>query len=489
MLGMTVCFSTLWRFPYQVANFGGAGFILVYLAMVVLFVFPALTAEWGLGRFTGRGLDGAYSKVKFPGGKLVALGLFGVVLAVGSYFAIWIGWILRYGISSLIDPVLVNPATNSNQYFDFQVASDPLLQLIFAGIVILLIAPTILGGTRRIESLSKKIVPIFYILTIGLTLLIVIQPGVLSGTINFLTTIDIGTQITPFTFIAALGQAFFSLCLGGTYMVLYASYMERKHTHDIPGNAVWTLVGNTIASLIAVVLVIGVVIMSGISSTDNLASFGPGLFFGVIPEAFQQISLTLGGTVSAILMAVFFIMFFFSAYLPLAAIITVTTTALERTFNIKRKIAFIIIAGSTLLLAIPSALSPLDGGFLYNLDIFVGAIGSVVGSVIAMIAFAWFVDKKVALEEINLGSRIKVGNFYHFTIKYLAPLFMIFVILYALADVVLTNVGLNALQETDYVLFESIINITPILATIFLVFVAILAIGQSVISKNRKTTS
>ncbi|KKK84324.1 hypothetical protein LCGC14_2784500, partial [marine sediment metagenome] len=95
MLGMTVCFSTLWRFPYQVANFGGAGYILVYILMISLFVFPALTAEWGLGRFTKRGPDGAYTQLKMPGGKLIAVILFGVVLAVGSYFVIWIGWILR----------------------------------------------------------------------------------------------------------------------------------------------------------------------------------------------------------------------------------------------------------------------------------------------------------------------------------------------------------------------------------------------------------
>ncbi|MFW9928827.1 MAG: sodium-dependent transporter [Candidatus Thorarchaeota archaeon] len=476
MLGMTVCFSTLWRFPYQVANFGGAAFVLIYIILAALFVYPALTAEWGLGRFTGKGLEEAYSKVKLPGGKYIAALLFGIVIMIGSYFVIWIGWILRYVFSSLTDSSLINPATNSNSYFDTNVAANAPIQLIFAVLVILLITPTLLGGTKIIEKISKAIVPLFYVLTVIITVLILSQPRVFSGTISFLTNIDIASQVNSFTFLAALGQAFFSLCLGGTYMVLYASYMERKPTHNIPGNAILTIIGNTLASLIAVFLVIGVVIMSGISTTNNLASFGPGLFFGVIPEAFQQISLTLGGPLASLLMTLFFVMFFFAAYLPMAAIITVTSTALERKYNIKRKFSFAIISIATLLLAIPSALSPLDGGFLYNLDIFVGAIGSVFGSIIAMIAFAWFVDKKTALQEINFGSRIKMGNLYYFTIKYLAPLFMSLVVLYALADVLINS---------QYVLYKSIITVTPILVIFFVCFIGVIGITQTLSNRTR----
>ena len=66
MLGMTVCFSTLWRFPYQVASFGGFAYIAFYLVMLIFFVYPALTAEWGLGRFTNSGPEKAYELLILP---------------------------------------------------------------------------------------------------------------------------------------------------------------------------------------------------------------------------------------------------------------------------------------------------------------------------------------------------------------------------------------------------------------------------------------
>ena len=202
MLGMTVCFSTLWRFPYQTVNFGGGGFILIYLIIASLFVYPALTAEWGLGRLTGRGPDGAFKNVNFPGSKAVSIFLLGVVFAIGSYFAIWIGWIVRYAFSSLTDGNLAKSSTDSGSYFDDNVADNPLQQLFFAALVILLVAPIVVGGQKRIQSISNKIVPIFYTTIIIMTIIILSQPGVFGSTITYLTTVNT-SDISSYTFITA----------------------------------------------------------------------------------------------------------------------------------------------------------------------------------------------------------------------------------------------------------------------------------------------
>ena len=136
-------------------------------------------------------------------------------------------------------------------------------------------------------------------------------------------------------------------------MVLYGSYMQRTHNHDIPVNAGITIIGNTLASLISIILVIGIVIVSSIGF-DNLASFGPGLFFGVIPEAFQALSSSVGVLPAQILLSVFFLMFFFAAYLPMVAIFEVTTVYLVDNLHFSRKKAFSLIAIASLLCAIPS---------------------------------------------------------------------------------------------------------------------------------------
>jgi NSS family neurotransmitter:Na+ symporter len=471
MLGMTVCFSTLWRFPYQVASFGGAAYIGIYLVLAALFVYPALTAEWGLGRLTGRGPDGAYTQVHFPGGKLVSVFLFLIVLVVGSYFVVWIGWILRYAFSALFDSQLTSPSTQSTAYFETAVAADLLSQFIFTSLVVLAIAIPLLNGTRRIEQISRFIVPIFYGSVTLMTVLVFLQPGVFINTLTYLTTINIAEQVTSYTFVAALGQAFFSLCLGGSYMVLYASYMQKKANHDIPVNAGLTLIGNTVASLISVFLVVGVISLAGIGM-DNAGAFGPGLFFGVIPEVFK----TLGTGISGMGMAAFFVMFFFAAYLPLTAIFEVTIVYLVDNTGISRRQAYLIIGLLTMILAIPSMLSPLDGGFLYNLDLFVGATGSVIGSIIAILAFGWFVPKKMALREVNTASKLKLGNKWHFWVKYVQPFFLVYVILYAFSDIIVGTFGLNAIPGEAYIFYSLITNLTPWIALVLTVFVFLLVL-------------
>lgn len=459
MLGMTVCFSTLWRFPYQTVNFGGGGFVLIYLIVATLFVYPALTAEWGLGRLTGRGPDGAFKNVKLPANKAVSVFLLGVVFAIGSYFAIWIGWIVRFAFSSLFDSSLSKSSTDSASYFDNEVAANPLSQLFFAGLVILFVAPIIVGGQKRIQSFSNKIVPIFYLTIVIMSTMLLVQPGVFSATLTYLTTVNTA-EITSYTFITALGQAFFSLCLGGTFMVLYGSYMDRKKSHNIPINAGYTVFGNTLASIISVVLIIGIVNFANIEG--DLTQFGPGLFFGLIPEAFQALNMNTNAI--RVGLAIFFVMFFFAAYLPMTAIIEVQTVALVDQFGWSRKRAYTLVGVATLLFAVPSAISPHSGGFLYNLDIFVGAMGLIIGSIIAIVAFTWYVPKETVLDEVNSESRFKLGKIWYAWTKYVTPSFMIMVVLYVLSDV-LSGVagGLYGVDDGDYLLYGDIVDITPII--------------------------
>jgi NSS family neurotransmitter:Na+ symporter len=337
--------------------------------------------------------------------------------------------------------------------------------------VLLLLSPTVLKGKNRIESISRIVVPIFFGFILFITSFIIIQPGIFSSIIDLLTKNSINTQVNSYTFIAALGQGFFSLCLGGTYMVLYASYMGKKENHDIPLNAGLTVIGNTFASLMSMILVFGIIVFSGI---NNFTSFGPGLFFSVIPEAFQQIGINI--VFRQILLMLFFTMFFLSAYLPMVAILEVLITFTVKKFNVSRKKAFILIAPTLLIAAIPSVLSPLEGGFLYNLDIFVGALGSVFGSIMALLAFGWFIRKKDVMEIVNenSSSKLKFGEKWYFLTKYVTPFAIIFVILYALSDVIVGYFALNTIPENNYIFYSFIVEIAPVIAISLLIFSVLL---------------
>ena len=81
MLGAMVGAGNIWRFPYIAGEQGGGAFILAYLALLLILAIPGLIAEVALGRYTGRGVIGAFRKVVSSRGLI---GLGGVVLLVNA---------------------------------------------------------------------------------------------------------------------------------------------------------------------------------------------------------------------------------------------------------------------------------------------------------------------------------------------------------------------------------------------------------------------
>ncbi len=91
MIGVAVGLGAVWRFPYMVGKFGGAAFVLFYMAIVFFVGIPALMAEWTLGRYTRRGTLGSYERGGFPGGKYVGAFLFFIVFWATGYYSNAVG--------------------------------------------------------------------------------------------------------------------------------------------------------------------------------------------------------------------------------------------------------------------------------------------------------------------------------------------------------------------------------------------------------------
>src|SRR5688572_24100655 len=99
MVGVAVGLGNVWRFPYMAGTFGGAAFVLVYLALVLLIGVPALMTEYALGRATRRGTVGAFAAGGFPFGRQVGWFFFCVVVAATGYYSAVIGWVLYYALA------------------------------------------------------------------------------------------------------------------------------------------------------------------------------------------------------------------------------------------------------------------------------------------------------------------------------------------------------------------------------------------------------
>ena len=161
MIGVAVGLGAVWRFPYMVGKFGGAAFVLFYMAIVFFVGIPALMAEWTLGRHTRRGTLGSYEKGGFPGGKYVGGFLFFIVFWATGYYSNAVGWVGFHALGELLNAfgVNLNAAAILPPQEGFNLTSF-LLQLMMTGFVIFTCGIVLVKGLRRgIEKASKWIVP------------------------------------------------------------------------------------------------------------------------------------------------------------------------------------------------------------------------------------------------------------------------------------------------------------------------------------------
>src|SRR5439155_20787492 len=156
------------------------------------------------------------------------------------------------------------------------------LQLLCTGAVILACAGVLLKGLRGgIERASKIIMPSLFVILILLTIRSLTLPGAMEGVRWYILKFQ-WSDLTPRVMVAALGHAIFSLSLGGTFMVVYGSYLKPNDSVAWP--AVWTVIGDTGSALVAGLAIIPAVFALGLEPTQ-----GPGLLFSTLPHVFASI--------------------------------------------------------------------------------------------------------------------------------------------------------------------------------------------------------
>ena len=389
MIGVAVGLGNVWRFPYMVGRYGGASFVLVYALAVVLLCIPALMAEWALGRQTRRGTLGAFERGGLPGGRGVGRFFFAVVAAATAYYTLAIGWVLYAAIGQGVralggdwsEATILPPETG----FDLRSMG---LQIATTAVVILACVAVLLKGLRGgIEKASRWIVPALFGTLLVLILRSLTLPGAGEGIAWYILKFDF-SALTPGAVFAALGQAFFSLSLGGTFMVVYGSYMDPEM--PLRPDALLTAMGDLGAGLLAGLAILPAVVALGLEPGT-----GPGLIFFTLPKMFAAIPF---GWFFGL---IFFLALFAAAFLSDVAAFEVLVAGLTDNTRLRRRQAVWTMAAVVLVLALPP---------MINLRIFVpwdltfGSGMQVLGSLAAVVTFAWFLRPEVATRELG-GAR------------------------------------------------------------------------------------
>jgi NSS family neurotransmitter:Na+ symporter len=395
MIGVAVGLGAVWRFPYMVGKFGGAAFVLFYLGIVLFVGIPALMAEWILGRYTQRGPLGAYELGGLPGGKFAGFFLFFIVFWATGYYSNALGWVGFHALGQLVDAFRghldVGAILPPQQGFD---QTSFLLQLAMTALVIFTCGIVLVKGLRKgIEKTSKWIVPTLFVILVVLIVRSVTLSGAKAGIQWFIGGFRF-QELKPSVMAAALGMAFFSMSLGGTFMVIYGSYCEQKAI--VSKNAVFTGIAASSAGLLA-----GFAIFPAVFAFGLEPSSGPGLIFSTLPRTFDLMP---AGWVFGLL---FFLGLFGAAYLSDVAAFEVLVGGLLDNTRLSRKKAVFVVCAIVYILAIPP---------MINMKIFVpwdltfGSGMQALGSLLAVVTAAWFIKRYEFLNELH----IRKNFFQHF---------------------------------------------------------------------------
>jgi NSS family neurotransmitter:Na+ symporter len=412
MIGVAVGLGNVWRFPYMMGQYGGSAFLVVYIVFVLIFAIPAVTAEWSLGRYARHGPIGAMQRAFGPFGRWIGYLLVLTVFIANSYYVVIVGNVAFstfFAISSGFSVATI-PAYEAGLGNGVLQASVSLLVIVAALLVIHR------GIGKGVESISKLFVPLFGVIIITLIFMALRLPGATAALLEFLRP-DF-SQLTPTSLFAALGQAFFSLSLGGTFYLVYGSYL--RDDANIPRTALVTGLGDASAALLAALFIVPAVLALGLSMKS-----GPMLLFETLPRMFSEIPA--GRVVGAAFLTGLLMM----AFLSTVAAFQVISAALTDSFRISLRKAALIVGGGEALLMLPSALNP---EIIGTLDLIFGSGMQMLGSALTIIALFWGCDKAVAASQMFGGRTDGIRKLYLAWLKWIVPAALGVVLVFYIAD-------------------------------------------------------
>ena len=426
--GSAVGLGNLWRFPYLAAQYGGGIFILVYLILAVTFGFSLLTTEIAIGRKTGKSSIVAYSQLHKKFGFLGYLaGL--VPLIILPYYCVIGGWVLKYAIIFITGN---GKASAADAYFSNYIGQE-WAPLIFFFIFLAVTMLVVLGGVQNgIERVSKFLMPVLLVITIGIAIYVMTIPGSGEGLKYYL--LPDFSKFSIKTVCAAMGQLFFSMSIAMGIMVSYGSYVRKEVNLSKSVNQIEIF--DTVVALLAGLMIIPAVYV--FSGEEGLKSGGAGLMFMTLPKVFKEMPM---GTVIG---AAFFILVLLAAITSSISVMEATTSMVMDKWKLSRTKACIIIFVISIILGIPSSLGNgiwskitiLKMDFLTFFDYVSNSILMPIVALATCILVGWVIGTKSIEEEITLnGEKFGRRGLYRVMIRYVSPIcLLIILVFYTLAQ-------------------------------------------------------
>ena len=417
-LGAAVGTGNIWRFPKEVASNGGGSFMIPYVLFLFGWSIPILLTEFSIGKKTRLGTMGSFAA--FLGKKKAWMGgwLAWVTVAIGFYYAVVMGWTIRYAYGAVTGTIL---SGESQAVWDSFISS-PWLVVFFQVLAIGISALVVLKGLEKgVEKVNLFLIPALFILLVFNTIWALTLPGALKG-VAYLFTPHSETFFSAKTWVSALAQSAWSCSAGMGMGITFGAYTKRKG--DTSLNSFLTGLGNTTVSLVAGIMIFSTVFALSpnmMEAERALEQGGTGLTFIHLPRLFGQI----GGL--GTLVAFFF--FLAMSFAALTSMISTYENAVKNFVDMgwSRRRSTVVLTIFIFLMGLPSALIvlPVMGVplpvFLENQD-FVWGMGLILSG-----AFIYYLIYKYGIEKFRVRfvngtfSDQYVGKWYTRLFKYVIP--------------------------------------------------------------------
>ena len=399
-IGSAVGMGNIWRFPYIVSDWGGMTFLLPYILFVVLIASTGVIEEMALGRAAKSGPIKAFGMcTELRTGKKRTGELIGVIPVLGSMalaigYTVVVGWIFKYAFLALTGNLfsLGQDMGAIGGLFDGTASAfgNNIWLVITMAATAVIMAFGIAGG---IEKANKVMMPVLFVLFLGLGVYIFTLPGSANG-YHYIFTINPEGLKDVRLWIYAFGQAFFSLSIAGNGTVIYGSYLSDSE--DLVGSARNVAFFDTLAALLAAFVIIPGMAVGG----AELSSGGPGLMFIYLLNVFNGMP---GGKVCGM---IFYVCVLFAGMSSLVNLYEAPVETLQERLGLKRPAAVAVIAaaGGAVALFIQGIVS----GWMDVVSIYICPLGAM----LAGIMFFWVAGKDFAVDAVNRGREKKIGSWF-----------------------------------------------------------------------------
>nr|WP_325186207.1 sodium-dependent transporter [uncultured Oscillibacter sp.] len=398
-VGSAVGMANVWGFPAKMGSNGGGAFLIAYLAFILLFGTVGLSAEYAVGRRARTGTLGSYrmawasrkETLGRAGGVLGWLPLAGsMCIAIG--YAVIIAYVLKAFYASVTGYLMT---ADTGVWFEGFSLSDysvvPFHVIVVVGTLL-----TLLLGARSIEKSNKVMMPVFFIIFLVLAVRVAFLPGAAEG-YRYMFSCRWEELLNPMVWIWAMGQAFFSLSITGSGMIVYGAYLHPEE--DVVSLAKQTALFDTIAALVAALVIIPACFAYGLD-----VGAGPALLFVTLPRILQDIPL---GRLFAVILYTAMV---FAGVSSLQNMFEAVGESLLHKFpRLNRRWVLVILC--VVCLGIGVNMEPIFkwGPWMDIVSIYIIPIGASLGAV----SWFWIMRRQELLEEINRGAKRPSGGVWY----------------------------------------------------------------------------